>query len=152
MVARIVVCPACGTQLDVSEFASGSAVTCGSCGRPVRVAATPASPAPVRGNSASGRAAARSRGLSGRGRSRSQGVPNHLVLAILTALFCCQIGGIIAIVYAIQANSLAGRGHADSGRRSADAAKLWITISIVSFFVILAVVLAMWQQIAPRFR
>jgi len=37
-------------------------------------------------------------------------IPNHLVGAILVTIFCCQIFGIISIVYAAQVNGKLASG------------------------------------------
>ena len=58
-------------------------------------------------------------------------VPNHMVGAILTALFCCQIGGIVAIVYAAQVNSKLARGDIEGARAASKTANTWITVNII---------------------
>lgn len=73
-------------------------------------------------------------------------VPNHMVGAILTALFCCQIGGIVAIVYAAQVNSKLARGDVEGARAASKTAGTWIAVNIIMgligglFYLILAVV------------
>lgn len=59
-------------------------------------------------------------------------VPNHMVGAILTALFCCQIGGIVAIIYAAQVNSKLARGDVEGARAASKTANTWITVNIVT--------------------
>lgn len=59
-------------------------------------------------------------------------VPNHLVGAILTAIFCCQIGGIIAIVYAAQVNSKLAAGDVAGAQAASKTAQTWITVNIVT--------------------
>ena len=59
-------------------------------------------------------------------------VPNHMVGAILTALFCCQIGGIVAIVYAAQVNSKLARGDVEGARAASKSANTWITVNIIT--------------------
>ena len=58
------------------------------------------------------------------------GVPNHLVGAILTALFCCLIGGIIAIIYSTQANTKLAMGDVDGAKAAAKTAQTWIFINL----------------------
>ena len=53
-------------------------------------------------------------------------VPNHLVLAILVTLFCCQIFGIVAIVYAAQVNSKLAGGDVQGAIESSNKAKMWM--------------------------
>ena len=59
-------------------------------------------------------------------------VPNHLVGAILTAIFCCQIGGIIAIVYAAQVNTKLARGDVEGARAASKTANTWIIVNIIT--------------------
>lgn len=63
-------------------------------------------------------------------------VPNYLVGSILTALCCCQVTGVVAIVYAVQANSLASNGRFDDAVRSSNNARNWILASVALFFVL----------------
>ena len=58
-------------------------------------------------------------------------VPNHMVGAILTALFCCQIGGIVAIVYAAQVNSKLARGDIEGARAASKTAGTWIIVNLI---------------------
>lgn len=68
---------------------------------------------------------------------------NRLVMAILCTLFCCQIGGIIAIVYSARSNSTyrsAMFSPDDATRQSLyyqseqenKTAKTWIIVSVCS--------------------
>lgn len=59
-------------------------------------------------------------------------VPNHMVGAVLTALFCCQIGGIVAIVYAAQVNSKLASGDVEGARAASKTANTWITVNIIT--------------------
>ena len=54
-----------------------------------------------------------------------------MVGAILSTLFCCQIGGIIAIVYAAQVNSKLANGDVEGARAASKTANTWITVSVV---------------------
>jgi uncharacterized membrane protein YvbJ len=53
-------------------------------------------------------------------------VPNHLVGAILVTVFCCQIFGIVSIVYAAQVNSKLRVGDVQGAIASSNRAKLWM--------------------------
>ena len=53
-------------------------------------------------------------------------IPNHLVGAILVTVFCCQIFGIISIVYAAQVNSKLRVGDVQGAAISAGKAKTWM--------------------------
>ena len=58
-------------------------------------------------------------------------VPNHMVGAVLTTLFCCQIGGIVAIIYAAQVNTKLARGDVEGARAASRTANRWIIANIV---------------------
>ena len=53
-------------------------------------------------------------------------IPNHLTGSILVTLFCCQIFGIIAIVYAAQVNSKLRIGDIQGATDSSNKAKMWM--------------------------
>lgn len=54
---------------------------------------------------------------------------NHLVMAILTTIFCCLPFGIVSIVKAAQVNNLWQSGQYDAARKAAGDAKKWWMIS-----------------------
>ena len=58
-------------------------------------------------------------------------VPNHMVGAILTTVFCCLIGGIIAIVYASQVNTKLAQGDIAGAQAASKTANGWIIANIV---------------------
>jgi hypothetical protein len=62
--------------------------------------------------------------------------PNYLVFAILTTIFCCQILGIVSIVYAAQVNSKWASGDYEGAREASKNAKLWAWISTGSGILI----------------
>ena len=62
--------------------------------------------------------------------------PNYLVFAILTTIFCCQILGIVSIVYAAQVNSKWAAGDYEGAREASKNAKLWAWISTGSGILI----------------
>ena len=57
-------------------------------------------------------------------------VPSHMVGAILTTLFCCQIGGIVAIIYAAQVNTKLARGDIEGARAASKTASIWVAVNI----------------------
>jgi hypothetical protein len=59
-------------------------------------------------------------------------VPDLLIPSILVALFCCQPGGIIAIIYAAQANGSKTAGDYARAAQQARTAKTWIWISVAT--------------------
>ena len=56
-------------------------------------------------------------------------VPNYLVQAILTTLFCCLPLGIVSIVYAAQVNGKVMAGDRAGALESSHNARLWAWIS-----------------------
>lgn len=58
-------------------------------------------------------------------------VPNHMVGAILTTVFCCQIGGIIAIVYASQVNTKLAQGDIAGAQAASRTANGWIIANVI---------------------
>ena len=64
--------------------------------------------------------------------SATEQVPNHLVGAILTTIFCCQIGGIVAIIYAAQVNTKLARGDVEGARAASKTANTWIIVNIIT--------------------
>lgn len=143
-------CAACNACLDVSANAPGSRIRCGDCQTVLVVpedlpVAAPIARAPTRPGPAAGPApAARSvrpplRSVRGRALT---GVPNLLPWAIAAAILCCQVGGVIAIVYAVQANSAAERGQIPAARRAANTARTWLWISAFTPFALLGLALA----------
>ena len=76
-------------------------------------------------------------------------IPNHMVGAILTAIFCCQIGGIVAIIYAAQVNCKLACGDLAGAKDASNAASTWIMVNVVTglligaFYFLIGVVGAM---------
>jgi len=59
-------------------------------------------------------------------RQTAEKIPNHLVGAILVTLFCCQIFGIVSIVYAAQVNGKLAAGDVPGAVASSNKAKAWM--------------------------
>ena len=62
--------------------------------------------------------------------------PNYLVFAILTTIFCCQILGIVSIVFAAQVNSRWNSGDIQGALDASKNAKLWAWIAFGSGLII----------------
>lgn len=62
--------------------------------------------------------------------------PNYLVFAILTTIFCCQILGIVSIVFAAQVNSRWNAGDTQGALDASRNAKLWAWIAFGSGIII----------------
>lgn len=58
--------------------------------------------------------------------------PNYLVFAILTTIFCCQILGIVSIVFAAQVNSKWNTGDIQGALDASKNAKMWAWIAFGS--------------------
>ena len=56
-------------------------------------------------------------------------VPNHLVWAILSTLFCCLPLGIVSIVHASQVDGRRAAGDLVGARTASDKAKFWAMLS-----------------------
>lgn len=68
---------------------------------------------------------------------------SYLVPSILVLLFCCQIGGIIALIYSVGAQSNYDAGRYNEALSKAESAKGWCIASVV-----LGIVVAIFVGIA----
>ena len=68
--------------------------------------------------------------VAGNPSAGSAAVPNHLVEAILTTLFCCLPAGVVAIVYASQVNTKLAQGDIRGAQAASQNAKTWIIVSL----------------------
>ena len=118
-------CPNCGAQN------SEDATYCANCGNDLQKIETPrvdVPPPPQPGMQTSYSA-----------QSPQQDVPNYLVQAILTTIFCCLPLGIVSIVYAAQVNGKVLAGDRAGALESSRNARMWAWISFGSgliFFVL----------------
>jgi hypothetical protein len=64
---------------------------------------------------------------------------NLVPWAILVTLFCCQILGIVAIVYSVQARLKAQAGNEAGALVALKNAKLWLWISLIAGLVFIGV-------------
>ena len=58
-------------------------------------------------------------------------VPSHMVGAVLTTIFCCLIGGIIAIIYASQVNTKLAQGDIAGAQAASRTAQGWIIANVI---------------------
>lgn len=63
--------------------------------------------------------------------SQNTTIPNNLVLAILSTLFCCLPIGIFAIIQATKVNTLAAQGNFGEAQAAADKAKKFAMIAAI---------------------
>lgn len=77
-------------------------------------------------------------------------VPNHLVWAILSTLFCCLPFGIVAIVFAAQVNSKLQAGDVAGALESSRKAKIWCWASVAGWLVVCVIYLLFFGLFAAR--
>lgn len=65
-------------------------------------------------------------------------IPNYLVFAILTTVFCCLPAGVVSIVYAAQVNGKIAAGDIAGAMAASKNAKLWAMISAGVGFAFIA--------------
>lgn len=68
-------------------------------------------------------------------------IPNHLVWAILSTLFCCLPLGIVSIVFASQVNTKLAAGDITGARESSEKAKKWAIYSVIAWVVLVVLYL-----------
>jgi len=100
-------CPQCGASN------ADNAAVCVQCGRNLQ-AGVAATPLPVTGTV-----------MPPAGTT----VPNYLVFAILTTVFCCIPTGIPAIIYAARVNEKLARGDYAGAQAASNNAKIWCWVS-----------------------
>ena len=71
-------------------------------------------------------------------------VPNHLVWAILSTIFCCLPLGIVAIVYAAQVNGMLDAGNYRGARRASRNARNWAIASMALAAISITLAAATW--------
>jgi ABC-type multidrug transport system permease subunit len=72
---------------------------------------------------------------------------NYLALAIISTIFCCQVFGIISIIYAAQVNTKYLSGDYAGAESASKNAKTWGIVSIGIGVVIIAVILLIYGAI-----
>jgi|SRR5579872_998814 len=100
-------CPQCGAGN------ADTAVVCVQCGRNLQPG-VPVAPLPVTGVV-----------MPAPGTT----VPNYLVFAILTTVFCCLPAGIPAIIYAAQVNGKLQTGDLAGAKAASSNARMWCWVS-----------------------
>jgi predicted secreted protein len=63
-------------------------------------------------------------------------VPNQLIWAILTTLFCCLPLGIVSIVYAAKVDGLRAAGNVPAAWEASRKAKMWAIWSAIAMPVL----------------
>jgi len=108
-------CPQCGANVP------DNSVVCTQCGRSLQAAPPPAPAAPFQATPLQTPGVVLPPGAT---------VPNYLVFAILTTVFCCLPAGIPAIVFAAQVNGKLQAGDLAGAQQASKNAKLWCLISL----------------------
>lgn len=84
-----------------------------------------------------------------------ESVPNYLVWAILTTVFCCLPFGIVSIVYAAQVNSKLAGGDYSGAVECSSKAKTWAIVAFLCgvvpmlFYIVGTMIFAMGDHIQP---
>jgi uncharacterized membrane protein len=73
--------------------------------------------------------------------------PNYLALAIISTIFCCQIFGIISIIYATQVNSKYMSEDYAGAESASKNAKIWGLVSVGMSIVIIAIVFLIYGAV-----
>ena len=74
-------------------------------------------------------------------------IPNYLVFAILTTIFCCLPAGVVSIIYAAQVNSKIQAGDIAGAMASSKNAKTWamvsagIGVAVIGLYIIFIVIM-----------
>ncbi len=70
-------------------------------------------------------------------------MPNYLIPAILTTLFCCLPFGVVSIVYAAQVNGKVEAGDRSDAVESSRKARMWAWISFGAGLVVIVLSLVL---------
>jgi hypothetical protein len=75
--------------------------------------------------------------LTARGAVRASNLPSaSYVGPVLATIFCCLIGGVVAIVYTSKANTAAGLGNDLEYRAAMRRRGWWLAVSVVAGFLL----------------
>lgn len=76
--------------------------------------------------------------------SGNQGTPpsNYLIGAILATIFCCQVLGIVSIIYAAQVNTKWQAGDYEGARQASKNALTWIWVSVGSAVILIGMIMS----------
>ena len=62
--------------------------------------------------------------------------PSHLALAIVTTLCCCQLFGVVAIIYAAQVDTRWNAGDAAGAHDASHKARLWSVLALAAGLIV----------------
>lgn len=69
---------------------------------------------------------------------------NYLILAIVTTFLCCNITGVVSIVYAAQVNAKWEGGNYEGAISDSKNAKLWGLIGLIGGFVLIGLMMLLY--------
>lgn len=72
---------------------------------------------------------------------------NYLILAILTTFFCCQVTGVVSIVYAARVNAKWDGGDYAGAQEDSKNAKLWGLIGLIGGGILLLFIIIAYGAI-----
>jgi len=91
----------------------------------------------------------------------AESVPNYLVWSILSTVFCCLPGGIVAIIYSSKVNTALALKDYNGALEASKKAKMWNIISlcvglvstlIYSLFTLIPIIMGLTQTAMPTFQ
>lgn len=72
---------------------------------------------------------------------------NYLILAIVTTFFCCQITGVVSIVYAARVNAKWDGGDFHGAMEDSKNAKLWGLIGLIGGGILVLGIISIYGAI-----
>lgn len=86
--------------------------------------------------------------MSAPGPHGNEYIPNHLVWAILTTLFCCLPLGVVSIVYAAQVDGRRAAGDIAGAYAASEKARFWAIMSVVAVPILVLLWLVLFGGLA----
>lgn len=68
--------------------------------------------------------------------------PTNLIWAILSLICCCQVLGIVAVIYAAQVSSLYNQGRYEAAEKASSNAAIWSIVALVGGLISFPIILA----------
>lgn len=75
--------------------------------------------------------------------------PSYLAWSLVATLLCCQIPGLVAIVYSVCVENRYSRGDFEGAKRASQTALIWIWVSVALALISIPCVIAL--QLLPAF-
>ena len=69
---------------------------------------------------------------------------NYLILAIVTTFLCCNITGVVSIIYAARVNAKWEGGNYEGAISDSKNAKLWGLIGLIGGFVFMGIIMLLY--------